>query len=56
VALDSNSKPKKVDELTPETAAEKEQYDGAMRRRQMRLVLAGKLKPSEASELKNLFA
>jgi acyl-CoA hydrolase len=56
VALDSNSKPKKVDVLTPETAAEKEQYDGAMRRRQMRLVLAGKLKPSEASELKNLFA
>jgi len=56
VALDSNSKPKKVDELTPDTAAEKEQYDGAMRRRQMRLVLAGKLKPSEASELKNLFA
>ena len=56
VALDSNSKPKKVDELTPETAEEKEKYDGAMRRRQMRLVLAGKLKPSEASELKNLFA
>lgn len=56
VALDSNSKPKKVDELTPETVEEKEKYDGAMRRRQMRLVLAGKLKPSEASELKNLFA
>ncbi len=56
VALDSNSKPKKVDDLTPETAEEKEKYAGAMRRREMRLVLAGKLKPSDASELKNLFA
>jgi len=56
VALDSNSKPKKVDDLTPETSEEKEKYAGAMRRREMRLVLAGKLKPSDASELKNLFA
>ena len=56
VALDSNSRPKSVDLITPETDDEKERYAGAMRRREMRLVLAGKLKPSEAGELKNLFA
>ncbi|KAF0237879.1 MAG: hypothetical protein FD183_1521, partial [Chitinophagaceae bacterium] len=30
-------------------------YDGAMRRRQLRLVLAGKMKPDDAIELKALF-
>jgi hypothetical protein len=30
-------------------------FKGALRRRQLRLVLAGKMKPEEATELKALF-
>ena len=55
VALDSNSKPKVCDAITPETDEEKTQYHSAQRRREMRLVLAGKLKPEDAKELKTIF-
>ena len=41
--------------VIPETAEERERYDGALRRRQLRLVLAGKMKPADATELKALF-
>jgi hypothetical protein len=41
--------------LIPETAEEIERYEGALRRRQLALILAGKMKPSEATELKALF-
>ncbi|MBS1625431.1 MAG: acyl-CoA thioesterase [Bacteroidetes bacterium] len=55
VALDSNGRPKKSAEVVPETEVEKKHYDGALRRRQLRLVLAGRLKASEATELRSLF-
>lgn len=55
VALDRNGSPVKVPELQPETEQEKIRFDGALRRRQLRLVLAGKMKPDEATELKALF-
>lgn len=55
VALDPNGKPRKVPELLPETADEIRLFDGALRRRQLRLILAGKMKPDDASELKALF-
>ncbi|MCW5908827.1 MAG: acyl-CoA thioesterase [Chitinophagales bacterium] len=55
VALDSNGRPKKVPALTPETEEEKKQYTLAMRRRELRLVLAGRMKASEAPELKAMF-
>jgi acyl-CoA hydrolase len=55
VALDSRNKPVTVPELLPETDAEHLNFEGALRRRQVRLVLAGKMKPNEATELKNLF-
>jgi acyl-CoA hydrolase len=55
VALDPNSKPRPVPPLRPETDEDKKIYDGALRRRQIRLVLGGKMKPDEASELKALF-
>jgi acyl-CoA hydrolase len=56
VALDSNGKPKKVNPLQPETEEEVKQYEGAKRRRELRLVLAGRMKASEALELKELFS
>ena len=55
VALDSNSKPIPVPTLIPETEEEKKLFDGALRRRQIRLILGGKTKPHDATELKALF-
>lgn len=55
VALDTNRKPSLVPQLAPETEEEKELFDSALRRRQLRLILAGKMKPGDASELKALF-
>ena len=55
VALDPNGNPRKVPELIPETEEEIKLFDGALRRRQLRLILAGKMKPDDANELKALF-
>lgn len=55
VALDPNGKPRPVNALEPETEAEKKLFEGALRRRQVRLILGGKMKPEDAAELKALF-
>jgi acyl-CoA hydrolase len=55
VALDADRKRKPVPELVPETEEEKKLFDGALRRRQLRLILGGKLKPDDATELRALF-
>ncbi|MBS3913800.1 MAG: acyl-CoA thioesterase [Bacteroidetes bacterium] len=55
VALDGRQRPVAVPELIPETEDQKQKYDGALRRRQVRLILAGRMKPKDATELKNLF-
>ena len=55
VALDANRKPQSVPALIPETEEDKKLFDGALRRRQLRLVLGGKMKPEEATELKSIF-
>jgi len=56
VALDARtSKPKEVPEVIPETEQEKLHFEGALRRREVRLVLAGRLKPEDAHGLKALF-
>ncbi len=55
VALDPNGKPRPVAPIEIETEAEQKHYDGALRRRQLRLILSGKMKPNDASELKALF-
>jgi acyl-CoA hydrolase len=55
VALDSRHRPTPVAAIEPQTEVEKEKYAGALRRRQVRLILAGKMKPEDAQELKNLF-
>lgn len=52
VALDPNGKPRKVPDISPETAEEIELYEGALRRRQIRLILGGKMQAKEADELK----
>ena len=55
VAIDQNGKPVEVPEVEVETPEEQAFYDGALRRRQLRLILGGRMKPSEANELKSIF-
>ena len=55
VAIDQLGCPIQVPELIPETDEEKERYEGALRRKQLSLILAGKMKPGEATELKKIF-
>ena len=56
VAVDQMGNPIYVPPLIPESEEEQKRYDGALRRRQLSLVLAGKMKPEEATELKALFS
>jgi acyl-CoA hydrolase len=56
VALDDKKKePIPVPPVLPLSSEEQHLYDGAMRRRQMRLILAGRMKPKEATEIRKLF-
>jgi hypothetical protein len=55
VALDPNRRPRKVPQVLPETEEEVKLFEGALRRRQVRLILGGKMNPDEAVELKALF-
>ena len=55
VAVDETGRPVEVPAIIPETELEQQRFDAALRRKQLSLVLAGKLKPHEATELKALF-
>lgn len=55
VAVDDSGHPVCVPGIIPETDLEKERFDAALRRKQLSLVLAGKMNPSQATELKALF-
>ena len=55
VAVDENGKPVQIPELIPESEQEKKRFVGALRRRQLSLVLAEKMDAEDASELKALF-
>ena len=56
VAVDRTGAPVQVPPIQPETPLEQERFDGALRRKQLSLVLAGRMKPKDASELRALFA
>lgn len=55
VAIDQHNEKVTVPELIPETVEEQKLYNEALQRRELRLVLGGKLKPKDAKELQNLF-
>lgn len=55
VAVDETGAPVNVPPLQPETELEKKRFEAALRRKQLSLVLAGKMKPQDATELKALF-
>ena len=55
VAVDQNGTPLPVPELVPVTEQEHKRYEAALRRRQLSLLLAGRIQPEEATELRALF-
>jgi len=55
VAVNETGNPVPVPPLIPETPLEKERHVAALRRKQLSLVLAGKMAPADATELKALF-
>ncbi|MCG2610325.1 acyl-CoA thioesterase [Flavobacterium sp. SM15] len=56
VAVDDTGNPVPVPAVVPQTEEEQKRFEAALRRKQLSLILAGKMKPSEATELKALFA
>ena len=56
VAVDQLGNPIDVPALIAETEEEKSRFTAALRRRQLSLVISGRMKPNEATELKALFA
>ncbi len=55
VAVDTTGMPVQVPKVLPETDLEKERFEGALRRKQLSLILSGKMDPKDATELKALF-
>lgn len=55
VAVDHAGNPISVPEIEPQTADETALFDGALRRRQLRLILANRMRPQDAKELKSIF-
>lgn len=55
VALDEAGKSIPIAAIEPQSELEKELFEGALKRRELRLVLAGKIKANEAESLKGVF-
>jgi len=55
VAIDQAGRSIAVPDVEPTNDEEQTRYDGALRRRQLRLILSGKMKPEDATELRALF-
>lgn len=56
VAVDKQNKPVAIPEAVPETELEKERYDAALRRKELSLILSGRMKAKDSVELKKLFS
>ena len=55
VAVDEYNKPVPIPQVEPETELEKERFAAAFRRKELSLILSGRMKPLESVELKKLF-
>jgi acyl-CoA hydrolase len=55
VAVDETGTPVEVPQIEPQSQEEILRFEAALRRKQLSLVLAGKMKPQDATELKALF-
>ena len=55
VGLGDDENPQPVPPVLPLTEIEQQRYDSASKRREMRLILSGRIKPEEATEFRALF-
>ena len=55
VAVDKNNHPVPIPELIPQSDVEKARFDAALRRKELSLILSGKMKAQDSIELKKLF-
>lgn len=55
VAVDEYNKPVPIPQMEPETDMEKERFDAALRRKELSLILSGRMKAADSVELKKLF-
>lgn len=55
VAVDEYNKPVPIPQMEPETELEIERHIAAFRRKELSLILSGRMKPLESVELKKLF-
>src|SRR5688500_14745485 len=55
VAVEHSGKRVEVPEIEPETPEDIALYEGALQRRQLRLILANRMHPHDATELKSIF-
>lgn len=56
VAVDEYNKPVPIPQMEPETELEISRFDGALRRKELSLILSGRMKPQDSVELKKLFS
>ena len=57
VALSDDTRtPQKVPTLKPITEEQKRLYESAHRRRELRLILSGRMRPKDASDLRAFFS
>ncbi len=54
VAVDQSGRPIPVIEIIPESKREKELYESALQRRELRLLLAGRIEPEDATGLQGI--
>lgn len=55
VAVDEYNKPVPIPQMVPETETEIQRYEAAQRRKELSLILSGRMKPEDSTELKKLF-
>ena len=55
VGMDDDGNPQTVPPVLPLTEIEQQRFDSASKRREMRLILSGRIKPEEATEFRALF-
>ena len=53
--VDKNNHPVTIPELIPQSDVEKARFDAALRRKELSLILSGKMKAQDSIELKKLF-
>ena len=55
VAVDEFNRPIPIPKMVPETEVEIQRFDAALRRKELSLILSGRMKAADSVELKKLF-